>query len=175
MLSAPEPPVMLSAEAPPVIEKPSVWPDKMMTTPAEASAALTASTEVMREFVAPAVLRSSDVAVSVILSVPSPPSTISRPTNPMMVSSPDPAMMLSAPEAPVSESAPAPPVIEKPSDCAASVMVTPAVALAAEMASTNVMRESVAAAVLRSSDVPVRMIVSAVPTPPLTVSAPRNP
>ena len=167
--------MIVSAKAPPVMVKPSVWPDKVMTTPAVALAAEIASTNVMRASVAAAVLRSLDVAVSVMTSTPPPPSTESRPMNPTIVSSPEPPLMLSPPEPPVIASAKSPPVIEKPSVWLVSVIVTPAVALAAEMASTNVMRESVKAAVLRSLDVTVRMIVSAVPTPPLTVSAPRNP
>ena len=84
-------------------------------------------------------------------------------------------MMLSLPDPPVIESAPSPPVIEKPSELVAwllSVMMTPADVEDASMASTFTICASLAA--FRSIEVAVRTIVSDVPAPPSTVSAPSN-
>ena len=64
------------------------------------------------------------------------------------------------------------PVIEKASVWPDSVIVTPAPAVAAEIASTPWIDASVAPKVLRSDDVDVRLIVSPVPEPRLMVPEP---
>ena len=64
------------------------------------------------------------------------------------------------------------PVMAKASVWPLSVMVTPAAALAAEIASTPWMEALVAPSVLRSAEVEVRLIVSPVPVPRLMVPAP---
>ena len=131
-----------------------------------------ASTPTRRVSVAPAVLRSADVAVRTIVSVPAPPSTVSAPTKSLIVSLPAPALMLSAPDAPVIVSASELPVIEKPSLWLDKVIVTAAVAPETDTASTLTNCSSVA--VFKVADVPVRTRVS-VPAPPSTVSAPTKP
>ena len=58
-----------------------------------------------------ALLRSADVAVRMIVSVPFPPITVSVPTKPEMMSLPIPPVILSLPDPPVIESLPEPPVM----------------------------------------------------------------
>ena len=116
--------------------------------------------------------RKAEVAVRTIESIPTPPSTISMPTKPLIVSLPSPALMRSEPTPPAMLSDMELPKIVNPSLCALSVMLTPTVALDAEISSTLTI--CVSRAVLSPTDVAVRTIVS-VPTPPSTVSAPTKP
>ena len=89
-----------------------------------------------------------------------------------MMSSPEPPVMMSAPVPPVMMSAWALPVMAKASVWPESVMVMPAAAVEAEIASTPWMEASVAPSVLRSADVEVRLIVSPLPAPRLMVPVP---
>ena len=90
----------------------------------------------------------------------------------LIVSLPPPAAIVSAPSPPVMVSALALPVIEKASVCPDSVIVTPAPAVAAEIASIPWIDEFEAPKELRSDDVDVRLIVSPVPEPRLMVPEP---
>ena len=81
MVSAPVPPVMVSAWALPVMAKASVWPASVMVTPAAAVAAEIASTPDIDALVAPSVLRSAEVEVRLMVSLP-PPAAPLQPTAP---------------------------------------------------------------------------------------------
>ena len=83
-----------------------------------------------------------------------------------------PPVIVSAPVPPVMVSAWLLPVMAKASVWPLSVIVTPAAALAAEIASTPWIEVLVAPSVLRSAEVEVRLIVSPVPEPRLMVPEP---
>ena len=114
--------------------------------------------------------------VRTMVSLLAPPSIDSpeakSPLARLIVSLPPPAAIVSAPSPPVMVSALALPVIEKASVCPDSVIVTPAAAVAAEIASIPWIDEFEAPKVLRSDDVDVRLIVSPVPEPRLMVPEP---
>ena len=171
MLSLPAAPVSESAPVPPVMTKLSptvVWFTRFMSTPRVDAEALIASTDTI--CASEAELRTEDVALNVIVSVPTPPSTVSAPRDMAIVSLPEPPVIESLPEPPVMVSLPVPPVIEKPSVWVARVIVTATPVVVT--ASTPVICVSDAA--FKVADVALRTIVS-VPLPPLTVSVATKP
>ena len=106
-VSLPEPPVSESAPLPPVMVKPSVavvWFVRVIVTPRVIAAALIASTLI--SCASSALLRSVVAVVEmVIVSKPSPPSTVSAPAKPTIVSLPASARIRSGPGVPGSRSA----------------------------------------------------------------------
>ena len=158
MKSAPLPPESVSLKPPAVRIKPSPCKARSIDTAAVAETAETASMPVICSSFAVLRVAVEDVAVSRMVSVPPPPSTVSAAAKPTNVS---------APELPVSVSALAVPVITKPSDWLDKLRET-AVPIENPIASTLLSRASVV--VLRSREA-ARVRVS-VPSPPSIVSAP---